>query len=170
MAAGITYVPIATTTIGSNNTITFNSIPGTYTDLRLVLSGGITNDYWDMRWRFNNDSGTNYSQTSLYGDGTSAGSGRTSNATAISFGIGVRSNSLNTIARIDIMNYANTNTYKSCLVEQGSAASGGSSIVAGTWRSTAAITSIYVFVGASNNGETNLYAGTTATLYGIAAA
>ena len=39
MAAGSTYTPIATTTLGSAGTITFSSIPSTYTDLVIVLNG-----------------------------------------------------------------------------------------------------------------------------------
>lgn len=38
--ATATYVPISTTTLGSNSTsITFSSIPQTYTDLRVVING-----------------------------------------------------------------------------------------------------------------------------------
>lgn len=170
MAAGITYTPIATTEIGSNSTITFSSIPGTYTDLRLVISGGIANDYWDMRWRYNDDSNSNYSQSSMYGDGSTATGSKTTNALLIHSGVGIRSNSLNAATIVDIMNYSNTSAYKSCLVRHSNAGFGGASTCIGTWRSTAAITSIYIYAGASNGGIAHMYAGTHATLYGIAAA
>jgi len=44
-----TYEPIATTTLGSTqNQIDFNTISGAYTDLVLVMSGGVTStaDIW----------------------------------------------------------------------------------------------------------------------------
>lgn len=170
MAAGATYEPIATTTLSSNGTVTFSSIPGTYTDLKLVMNGGITSDYWDFRWRFNSDSATNYSQTSFYADGSAAGSNRTTSATNIHCGTGIRSGHLNSATTVEIMNYKSTSKYKTCLVRHANVGYGGTTIVAGTWRSTSAITSIYIYAGASNGAEANLYAGTTVTLYGIAAA
>ena len=69
-----TYDPIATTTLGSAaSTITFSSIPNTFTDLRLVLFGvtlNATGTYNQIR--FNNDTGTNYSWTQLLGNGSAA--------------------------------------------------------------------------------------------------
>ena len=61
-----TYEPIATTTLGSAaSSITFNSIPATYTDLRVVLVGTTTAtaNCW---LTFNSDGATNYSDTFLY--------------------------------------------------------------------------------------------------------
>ena len=65
MAAGSTYTPIATTTgTGSSGTITFTSIPSTYTDLRIILNGTETNaTLYEFDMRYNNDSGNNYSLT-----------------------------------------------------------------------------------------------------------
>jgi hypothetical protein len=165
-----TYTPIATTTLGSNATITFSSIPNTYTDLRLVINGGISNYGWNMRFRYNDDSETNYSYTYISGDG-SAFSGRVSNDTKIATtpGIGSTNNLINILNTIDIMNYSNTSKYKTCIIRGNDAVAGTSAVIA-TWRSTSAINSIYIYSGASNDGIAHLYAGTTATLYGIAAA
>jgi hypothetical protein len=164
-----TYTPIATTTLGSNATITFSSIPNTYTDLRLVINGGISNYGWNMRFRYNDDSGTNYSYTYISADG-SAFSGITSNDTKIATtpGIGSANNLINILNTIDIMNYSNTSKYKTCIIRGNDAVVGTSAVIA-TWRSTSAINSIYIYSGASNDGIAHLYAGTTATLYGIKA-
>lgn len=162
MAAGPTYEPIATTTLGSAQTsITFSSIPATYTDLVLVISGTISTNY-GPNLQFNSDTGSNYSQTNLYGDGSSAFSGRESNGTVCYIGWLATSQS-NTIAHI--MNYANTTTYKTVLSKGGN---GGSLVVSriSMWRSTAAINSIKI----SLDGIITLGSGTTATLYGITAA
>ena len=169
MAAGTTYTPIATYTLGSNGTITFSSIPSTYTDLRLVINGGITNTGWDTRWRINSDTGANYSQTRITGDGSAAASGRTANATKFANNAGSGTNVLETTTLIDFLNYSNTTTYKTCLSRGNDTATALSAIV-GLWNSTSAINSIFIYCGASNDGVSNLYAGTTATLYGIAAA
>jgi len=52
-----TYEPIATTTLGSNQTtITFSSIPSTYTDLVIVSNMGTTTASYPFI-RFNGDTG-----------------------------------------------------------------------------------------------------------------
>lgn len=57
----LTYEPIATTTISSpTSTITFSSIPSSYTDLVVVVTGKITGTTEDAYFRLNNDSGANY--------------------------------------------------------------------------------------------------------------
>lgn len=165
----VTYSTIATTTIGSNATITFSSIPSTYTDLRLIINGGITTDYWDFAIRYNGDSGTNYSQTSLVGDGSTAGSNRTTSATKIVSVTALRNNDLNAYCIFDIMNYSNTTTFKTCLNRNGNAIYNGTAAIAGIWRSTSAINEIYIYARTSNDGVAHLFAGTTATLYGIKA-
>jgi hypothetical protein len=84
MAAGNTYVAIATTTTSGNiATITFSSISGAYTDLILVGDGRNNAGGWGWRIRFNGDTGSNYSWTDLEGDGSTAASFRGSNVTSI---------------------------------------------------------------------------------------
>lgn len=162
MAAGSTYTPIATTTLGSASAgVTFSSIPQTYTDLVLVVDGNTTAGPTDNNMQFNSDTGSNYSITALYGDGSTAASFRSAAGNMEVGGIywaGGRGNRI-----VNIMNYSNSTTYKTIL----SRVASGTLIQArvGLWRSTSAITSIYVYVGAST-----YVAGTTFTLYGIAAA
>ena len=75
MTSGPTYTPIATQTLGSSAaSVTFSSIPGTYTDLMLIsfaqgqASGGDNR----LVLQFNGDTATNYSSTYLIGNGTTA--------------------------------------------------------------------------------------------------
>jgi hypothetical protein len=157
-----TYEPIATTTISgtSTNSYTFSSIPSTYTDLVLVVNGSTVSASGVLS-RLNGDTGTNYSATFLYGDGTSAASIRNANETFLSTGYFDAGNS-NMI--VHYMNYKNTTTNKTVLSRNNGPASGTSARVS-LWRNTAAITSITVYGLTANFGN-----GTTLTLYGIAAA
>lgn len=161
-----TYSSIATTTLGSATAdYTFNSIPGTYTDLVLVINGGTSSSGQSIGMRFNSDSGNNYSSTDAYASGSPT-SGRTTNTSFIRVvgrGIGTDSTLVDN-GVTSIQNYANTTTYKSTLNR--SNVSGGVIMCVAQWRSTSAITSITIF----GEGPTNLIAGTTLTLYGIAAA
>jgi len=167
MAAGSTYTPIATTTLGSNQAeITFNSIGG-YTDLVLIVSAKQTPALNTQYIRFNGDTGTNYSYTILSGNGTSAVSARgTSQDRWYSGYYGVPPTDSYGIEIYNFQNYANTTTYKTGL-SRTNRASGGVDAMVGLWRSTSAITSItYGISGVS----AYLTSGSTFTLYGILAA
>ena len=161
----ITYDRIATTTLGSStSTITFASIGSGYTDLRLVWTGRSTIDIVTMFMRFNSDTGTNYSGTTLYGDGSSAGSFRNTNLGYIALPvIGGVSTTVPTFVTTDIFSYAGS-TFKS-LLTTGSDDRNGSGYAAREvwlWRSTSAINTITLTLSSGNFAT-----GTTATLYGI---
>lgn len=167
MAAGNTYVAIATTTVSSStSTVTFSSIPGTYTDLRLVAQAKCSGTR-DLEFRFNDDSATNYSTLWMYNNSNSLGTAKGNNQT---FGyldwVGASTDD-NYIATVDIMNYSNATTYKTVL-NRASRAAAGSDVVVNLWRSTAAITSISFSF--QHGGAATIEAGSTFTLYGIAAA
>ncbi len=175
MAAGNTYESIATQTLGSAAaSVTFSSIPATYTDLILVVSGlsdNSANIYEAMYMQVNSDTGSNYSNTSLYGDGSSATSGRATSATSVEITRLNSTFSSNTAPGTEIVhlqNYSNATTYKTFLGRTSNIPNGNLNVgaVVGLWRSTAAITSIKVgpVVG------TNFVAGSTFSLYGIKAA
>jgi hypothetical protein len=168
-----TYEPITTQTLGSSTaTVTFSSIPQTYTDLIIVInSAASVNLDWDMQ--FNGDTGsgtgTNYSYTTFGGNGSTASSQRQSNQVAIRLDYASAYMSATTIqafAVAHIFNYSNSTTYKTSLSRTSNAGTGvGSSV--GLWRNTAAITQIAF----SNWGGAATYvAGSTFTLYGIKAA
>jgi hypothetical protein len=174
MAAGSTYTPIATTTLGSSaGSYTFSSIPSTYTDLFLVGTYGSTSGSSDyLQMRFNGDTSTNYSATRLDGNGTSARSTRSSNQNIMWLDWdSAAENALTKMCRVNIMNYANTTTFKTCLIRGDRATSTdptytGTEAIAGLWRKTPeAITTILLQFGTGS-----IMAGSTFTLYGIAAA
>lgn len=162
MAAGATYEKIATTTLGSTTyNITFSSIPNTYTDLILISSGNTLAGPTDNGVRFNNDASTTCGLSALYGDGSSALSYRTS---ALYVPVnGLHSSGGNSSRIIHIFNYANTTTYKTVLARcnNGNLVSTNAAL----WPVTSAINRIDVFAGGSD-----FTAGTSFTLYGIAAA
>lgn len=166
-----TYEPIATTTLGSAaSSVTFSSIPSTYTDLILVVSGSSTTGT-NARMRVGNgsvDTGSNYSFTSLDGNGTSALSYRFTSETSYAMEWYSQFSTApgNVTTEIThIMNYANTTTYKSILVRSNLVATGVSAGV-GLWRSTSAINVLNYFCASA----TTFAAGFTATLYGVKAA
>ena len=171
MAAGNTYEAIATQTLGSAQaSVTFSSIPSTYTDLILVVSGSSTAGT-NGRMRVGNgsvDTGTNYSFTSLDGNGTSALSYRFTNETSYAMQWYSQFSTApgNVTTEIThIMDYSNTTTYKPIIVRSGLVATGTSAGV-GLWRSTAAINTLTYFCA----NATTFAAGFTASLYGIKAA
>lgn len=160
-----TYSQIATQTLGSaTSTVTFSSIPQTYTNLVLVSSAAVVSSSGDLLMTFNTDTGTNYSYTTITGNGTTAISARSSNRNNIPCDYnGWLSTTLgNNICVISIMSYANTTTFKTALTRSNNGPLGTDANV-GMWRSTAAINQI-VFV---NNAGSNFATGSTFTLYGI---
>ena len=169
MAAGATYEPIATTTLGSAQTgVTFSSISGSYTDLVLIANVKVTGSPGRVTTiQFNSDTGSNYSFTYLGGNGTTASSGRASNDDRIRIqGItGIDANNFYPVI-MSIQNYSNTTTYKTCLIRTNEASALQAEV--GLWRSTSAINAIRIV--AYGNTEENWATGSTFTLYGIKAA
>lgn len=166
-----TYEPISTQTLGSNTaTVTFSSIPQTYTDLVLIAnikhSYGSTGIVRVEGLQFNSDTGSNYSDTFLDGDGSTASSYRYSNRTGLAIYGSQASESGYAINAIQIMNYANTTTYKTALNRVGYASSGNTVAIVDLWRSTSAISTINLSATSSYTFQT----GSTFTLYGIKAA
>ena len=173
MAAGNTYVAIAEQTLGSNAaSVTFSSIPSTYTDLVVVMSllaNGTSNNSDGLRFQLNGDTGSNYSATWLTNSSTSPVSSRESSATKGRVGnISQTTNDVGT-AIVQFLNYSNTTTYKTVLGRSGNLNSNGDSNVfadVSMWRSTAAINQI-VF---SSSSGANFPIGTVMSIYGILAA
>jgi hypothetical protein len=166
-----TYVPLATTTLGSAaNNITFSSIPGGYTDIRLVLNiPSFSGTGWSVGIQFNSDSANDYSYTYLNGTGAAAsGSSTNFNQILMPASLG-GSTTLPILITADIMSYANTSVYKSLLFTSATDENGGSGsgveTSVGLWRSTSAITTLSLSV--YNTSTRKMNAGTTATLWGI---
>jgi len=166
MAAGSTYIKIATNTLGSaTNTVTFSSISASYTDLVLVINYATSASTGNALLRFNSDTGSNYSETALIGNGTSDTSDRESSVTSIPISwFGTNSTDDRVGLIYNIQNYANTTTFKT-IVGRFNLSERGTGIITGLYRSTSAISSLTV-----TNGNNNFVSGSTFTLYGIAAA
>ena len=160
---------------GSSDSITFSSIPAGYTHLQIrgiaTVAYG-SSDFGTVGIRLNGDTATNYTRHGIRG----FRSGGVNYAQAL--GIAntnfaqagtayLINNSLYTgVSVIDILDYANTNKYKTVRGISGAHwnTSGASEFSSGLWRNTAAITSVTVF-GQNGNFGTN----STFALYGIKA-
>lgn len=165
-----TYESISTTTLGSDvATISFSSIPSSYTNLVLVITGTISNaSGTTMYLRFNSDTGYTYTMTRLYGDGNAAYTSTDSGSAE------TRMNLINFIysgdrffTKLNIFGYAGS-TFKTLLSETAMDDNGGGSSIVdrrvAMWRSTSAVNDItFSLSGSVAKFATN----TTATLYGI---
>lgn len=157
-----TYKKIATTTLNSSAlNITFSSISSAYTDIVLIFEGvRDSGGDLDLGFRFNSDTGSNYSDTEIRYTSTSANSYMNTNQTFTRVGVLTSSR---TMLKAHIMNYSNTTTYKPVLSRVNSINTEyGSTAKVSLWRSTSAINSITIYSGAGN-----IASGATATIYGI---
>ena len=141
---------------GASN-VEFTSIPSIYKHLQVrvsVSNGG-------SLVQLNSDTGTNYKRHYLYADGTSASSGSGGATNGLSF-LTFGNNTSFAANIIDILDYTNTNKYKTLRNLSGVDYSGSGElfIVSGLWLSTNAITSIKF------SGNT-IKQGSTFALYGI---
>jgi hypothetical protein len=136
--------PLQVITVGGAgvSTITFSNIPSTYTHLqiRTYNNGGVG------AVTFNGDTGSNYSRHYLWGDGSVATSG--ANTSTTSMGVIDYTSSANVFSSniVDILDYANTNKFKTVRSLSGTDANGAGSVLlySGAWRNTNAITSITI--------------------------
>jgi hypothetical protein len=160
-----TYVALDKITVGTATpSITFTGISQAYTDLILVINGQCSSGGSQNTWlNFNSDTATNYSSTTLYGDGTSAVSTRNSNQTK--GGFCALASGVNSTVIYQIQNYSNATTYKTVL-GRGNVSNDIVDTRVSLWRKTPeAITSIVVGI----SGGVNYNVGSTFSLYGIKA-
>jgi hypothetical protein len=162
------YESIATTTVGGGGspTITFSSISGTYKDLQLRFIAAASTTLPTLYLRLNSDSGANYVRHRFQGNGTSASSSvNTGETAAYMFGsAGVPTASIFCASVLDILDYSNTNKYKTLRAMDG-ADSNGSGVMeclSNLWMNTAAITSITLTLDSGNFTQYSSFA-----LYGI---
>lgn len=160
-----TYTPLANVTLGSSAaSVTFSSISGSYRDLVFVFNGSkTTSGAISVGLQFNSDTGSNYSNVFMYGDGSSVQTGA-STSTMIFTG---RVAGVNNIGDgvTSIMDYSATDKHKS-VISRGNAVTDNITIAyAGRWANTAAITSIKAII---ENGSGSFAVGSTFALYGIA--
>jgi hypothetical protein len=166
------FESIQTVTVGSGGAanIEFTSIPSTYTHLQirgLLQATYNATDYDNIIIRFNSDSGSNYSFHYVSGNGSTASSGSGATQTrGLLFATTLVSstNSIFGVVVIDILDYANTNKYKTMRSIGGADlnGSGVASLSSSNWRSTNAITSVTL---SNANGNWKQYS--SLALYGI---
>jgi len=141
--------PLQTVTVGSGgaSSISFSSIPQTYTDLFVEASFRDSNGSSFVNTSISFDSSSNYSNTTLSGNGSGTGSGRTSGSTALQpwFANGSGSTSSTfTNATLYIPNYTSSN-YKSIIsdmVAENNSSTAYQELAAGLYSSTSAISTI----------------------------
>jgi hypothetical protein len=166
-----TYTLINSVIVGAGGTtsISFTSIPSTYTDLKLVLSGRDNHPsvvYHNISTKFNGST-SGYSSKWLYNlDGTAGSStGATNFAQGMYMNGAGATASIFTNCELYIPNYASSNNksfYMDPVVENNSTAV-FDAMIAGLWSNTAAITSITL--DSIDGATTSQYS--TAYLYGI---
>ena len=147
------YEQIASTTLtGSVADVTFTSIPQNYTHLQLRSLSRRTGADTDnnVYIQFNSDTGTNYSNHGFYGTGaTTASFGGADTPNPIAFRNTGGSSAANMfgLGVLDILDYSNTNKYKTCRSISGHDQNGSGLVffVSNNWRSTSAITSIKLY-------------------------
>ena len=152
------YDSIATTTVGSGGTasVTFSSISQTYTHLQirwLMRSNRASGTNDGLQVRFNSDTGSNYSNHLLYGDGSGAYAAAGANTTSMPLGYGSSNNTTANIfgaGVIDILDYTNTSKYTTARGLTGldtNGSDGTIGLASGSWRNLNAVTSITIFPG-----------------------
>lgn len=162
----------AQTLTSASSTVTFSSIPQTFTDLQLVISTRTTGSADpSIRIRINGDSGANYSYIALYGNGVSPGSftqaAPSSGNTFLNAGYSVNSTSGSNIFSnnyIYFTNYASSNK-KSWTVDSVNENNGTDvldSFFGGLWNSTSPINSLVL-----SQQTDNYAAGSSFYLYGV---
>jgi len=165
-------IPIATTTLGSSqSTITFSSIPQNYEHLQLraILRGTASNTSDGYNARFNSDTGANYNGGHiLYGTGSAAGAFHVgASTTYMQPGdiVGASATASIFAAQVtDILDYSNTNKYKTVRNLYGFELNGSGTVALSSnlWMNTAAITTITL---TTNSGS--FATNTQFALYGI---
>ena len=145
------YASIATQTVGSGgaSSITFSSIPSTYTHLQIrILSKTTSGDFNDLTLTANADSGANYSWHRIYGNGATVSTNAVTSTTPMTVGLDTGSTQASGVFAtnvIDVLDYTSVNKNKTFRTMAGADANGSGYIIlfSGTWyNSSTAVTSI----------------------------
>ena len=164
-----TYTKIASNTVGAGGaaSVTFSSIPSTYTDLVLLTSIRCSTTEDTAYLRFNNDSGANYSFRRLISDGTTASSSSATAQAQLALQFMAQSNyTANTFSNnaVYIPNIASSNQKSASFdsVNETNATNPRMLIAAGLWSGTAAINRLDLIPGLGNFAQYSTF-----TLYGV---
>ena len=165
--------PLGMVSVGSAGaaSVTFSSIPSTYTHLQVRIIDRDTsafNDSYGMYLKINSDTGSNYSTHYLLGTGATALAGGSASQTPIviaqTAGGGMLSNTFG-VAILDFIDYKNTSKYKTIKSLSGYSTNStvtNTTLTSGLWMNTNAITTITLTPGAGNWAQYSSFA-----LYGI---
>jgi hypothetical protein len=109
------YDSIATTTLGSaTSSITFSSIPQTYTHLQIRGIGRSSTANANITLRVNSDTSSSYTEHYLYGNGATVAAGGAVAGTFAFLGTNAPSSATASVfgtSIMDILDYTNTNKY-----------------------------------------------------------
>lgn len=146
------YESIQTVSLGSggSSSISFSSIPSTYKHLQIRVTARnewTINARNELLMQFNSDTGANYSWHGLDGDGSAAsaqGSASTSSMGTGALAGDQLTSGIYSAFVIDILDYQNTNKYKTTRALTGVDGNGSGWLWyrSGNWRSTSAVSTI----------------------------
>jgi hypothetical protein len=162
------YQSIATTTVGvaGATEIIFSAIPSTYKHLQIRGMARNSTTEGNLRMQLNSDSSTNYSYHQITGTGASASSAAATSASYTENGNMPTTTSMFATYVIDILDYADTNKFKTIRTLAGfdtnATERGLVQFLSGNWRSTSAITTVRLFAGNNSMTQYSQFA-----LYGI---
>ena len=174
------YESIATVSVGSGGSasISFTSIPSGFKHLQVrgigrANTGQSATSLADLLMRVNSDTGANYARHRLLGDGSTASAGATTSQTQIPWtAVFPRSTAASNLFGgfvLDILDYQNTNKYKTFRYLGGADINGTGGTIgfqSGLWMSTSAITGLtFTFETDSNPNPSAQYS--QLALYGI---
>ena len=159
------YESIQTVTVGGagSSSVSFTSIPSTYTHLQIRAIARSTSNP-QVNLRFNSDSGNNYTEHDLMGNGSSASAYGAGNIPYMPQGQVASAASTFGAYVIDILDYANTNKFKTIRGLNGfdSNGSGILGLFSNLWRNTSAVSNIELFANVGSFAQYSSFA-----LYGI---
>ena len=166
MATTFELISSVTVGAGGTSTISFTSIPTTYTDLCLELSArsAYSGALEGIVFRFNNDTDAgHYAHRRLYGSGSSA----VSDTSAAPLFVNSSTSTSNTFGNLAVYipNYAGSTakSWSADLVQENNATAAYAAIVAGFYNQTTALSRIDM----SLENADNFLQYTTAYLYGV---
>jgi hypothetical protein len=164
------FESIATVTgTGSSGTITFSSIPSTYSALqiRYIGRGDTAANTVALNMTFNSDTGANYTYHRLEGDGSATYAAGGADQTNTQFGTITAASAASNIMGVgivDVHDYASTTKYKTARMFGAQDRNGAGSLLlrSGLWMSTSAISSITITTNSGNFTTSSVF-----SLYGI---
>lgn len=161
-----TFESIATVSVGSggSSAVDFTSIPATYTHLQIRLIAQKLTSSTNGLMRFNSDAtSTNYYAHGIEADGSTVAAYATNDFPRAVANVPTTAN-IFAASVVDILDYANTNKYKTVRSLNGVDRNGSGELTfgSGLWKNTAAITDIRIYPTSGNFAQYSTFA-----LYGI---